>query len=967
MMFPIQFDRPGWLLLLLLVVPVLYLARHGMSRKGARSRAVASTIIRCSIIALLAVAIARPVWEEHGKGVSLIAVLDRSQSIPKQLQSKAVSTLQEWTAPERRGDGNRLAVLSVGRDVAIASMPDALTTLEPASNDPDGTATNIAKGVQMAIALLPKDTASRILVVSDGNETDGQVLAVANQAKSSGIPIDVLPLKFNHQNEVLIDKVVTPSQSRLGQTVPVRVVLRSKTDAVGTLHLLQNGTEIDVSPEADSKGITTRLRAGVNALMFDIPIRTGGPQKFEAMWVSDDGRDTVTANNTGVAVTFVAEGGAILLVTQNEMYSKHVEDLLLASGLRIDRCSPREVPRDSIGFAKYDGVILADIPRWMLDDLQEKHLHSFVHDLGGGLICTGGPNAFGAGGWIGSLLERAMPLKCEPPQTRQLPRGALALIMHSCEMPEGNYWGQRMAEAAVESLSEQDYVGIIEYDWNGGSNTLNNSGWTLPLELAGDKTKAFDAINSLVFGDMQDFSSPMKLALDGLRTVDASQRHVIIITDGDPIGPSQELLSEYRNAEITVSTVMVGGHGSSTDQQKMQGIATVTGGRFYLVNDPNALPNIFIKEAQLNSRSLLQEGKQWEVSTQTSLTGPVNGIHGVPPVQGYVVTGTKGGFAQTPWVVPVQDGDDPLFAWWHYGLGKSIALTTDLGNRWAIEWPNWGSFPEFWESCVRWSMRGASPPNMTITSRVEDGKGIVDLEVVDSENQMMNFMQSKAVVINPSGDAVPMTLQQTGPGSYHAEFDAHESGAWLVNIAFQDTEGNQTGRIPTAITVPYPREYAATTHNTSLLQQIATLTGGRVLSFEDVEFVDLFDSSTLEQPISPQSMWDLLAMIAASFLVLDVAIRRLWIDKRSVQSMLAPVEKISSSSVDALRKVHQHESKKPKRENESLKRKVKSQSSESSKAHKKSESKIKQEEHPENHLGRLLKRKRERENPEEDQ
>ena len=156
-------------------------------------------------------------------------------------------------------------------------------------------------------------------------------------------------------------------------------------------------------------------------------------------------------------------GGSILLVTQNELNSQHLAEILVSAGLQVDVRSPQEIPRDSIGFSEFDAIILVDIPRWMMDDLQEKHLHSFVHDLGGGLICTGGPNAFGAGGWIGSKLESAMPIKCEPPQTRQLPRGALALIMHSCEMPEGNYWGQRMAEAAVESLSALDYVGIIEY------------------------------------------------------------------------------------------------------------------------------------------------------------------------------------------------------------------------------------------------------------------------------------------------------------------------------------------------------------------------------------------------------------------------------------------------------------------------------------------------------------------------
>jgi hypothetical protein len=907
MLLPIQFDRPGWLLLLLLMIPIVLLAWGGLTRTGSKNRTIAATVTRCFIVALLAVAVARPVWEKTGKGVSVITVLDRSQSVPKSLQKKTISTLQEWTAPEKRGDNNKLAVISVGRDAVIGSMPSTLTVFEPAANDPVVNATNLEKGVQLALALLPQDTASRILVVSDGNETDGLVLSVANLAKANGVPIDVLPLQYEHKKEVMVEKVVAPSQTRIGQSIPIRIILRSVAPATGTLHLIQNGNEIDLTQDEAGNGLPLSLKSGVNAVVFDIPIHTGGAHQFETMWVpsQESGEsDTMSMNNTGLAVSFVAQSGKVLLVSNNEAASSHLESVLTSSGLQTETVTPEDIPRSSIGFSGLDAVILADIPRWEIDDLQEQNLYSFVHDVGGGLIMTGGPTAFGAGGWIGSKLEQAMPLRCEPPQSRQLPRGALALIMHSCEMPQGNYWGQKMANAAIDSLSELDYVGIIEYDWNGGEFTLNNSGWTLPLSLAGNKVAAHDAVNSLVFGDMQDFESPMQLAFNGLIELDAAQRHVIIITDGDPAGPSQELLEAYRSYEITVSTVMVGGHGSSIDRRKMEGIATVTGGRFYMVNDPNQLPNIFIKEAQLNSRSLLQEGDSWPVAMQAGISGPVSEIESVPEVGGYVVTGNKGGFAQTPWFIPVSDGEDPLLAWWHYGLGKSIAFTSDLGDRWATKWPSWPSFPEFWEAAIRWAMRGSSPPNMMVSSRVEGERGIVELEAVDDDAGFLNFMHSKAVVINPDGEAIALDLQQTGPGRYHAEFEAKDSGAWLVNIAFQDAKGDLTGRIPTAVTVPYAKEYASTTANAALLHELAQRTGGRVLSFEDVDIVDLFDETALDLPKSPQPIWDLLAILAAFVFILDIAIRRLWIDKKSLQSMLEPVATVSSSSVDALRKVH---------------------------------------------------------------
>lgn len=897
-----QFDRPGWLLLTMLVIPVIVMSWGGMQKRGARSRLLAATVARCVVVLLLAVAIARPVWNRTGSGLTLVALLDRSQSIPRTMQDRTIDVLSNWSAPQNRQAGDRLSVISIGGNAVIGSMPSELSVFEPAASEPKSNATNLASGVRLALAILPRDTTSRLLLISDGNETDDQVLAAADLAVASGVPIDVLPISFEHTNEVILEQVLVSTQARIGQTIPVRVVIRSIGKASGVLHLMRNGSPIDISPSHEGTGEPMALRSGVNAIVFDVPVDTGGPQRFSASWQPETGTDTIAANNTGVGVTFVARGGTVLLVTQNEHASSHLQDVLVDAGISVEVTSPEGIPRDSIGFAAYDAVILSDIPRWSIDDSQEQHLLSFVHDIGGGLIMTGGPTSFGAGGWIGSQLEQAMPIRCEPPQTRQLPRGALALIMHSCEMPEGNYWGQEVAGAAVEALSELDYIGIIEYSWDSGSNS--NSDWTLPMQLAGDKVAAMDAVHSLVLGDMQDFDSALELSLEGLTEVDAAQRHVIIISDGDPQPPTQELLQSFRDASVTISTVMVGGHGSAMDKQMMQGIATATGGRFYMVNDPTQLPRIFIKEAQLNSRSLIREGGPWEPEHIPSGTGPLQGIASVPPITGLVVAADRGGLAQTPWIIPSSEGNDPLYAWWHHGIGKSIAFTSDLGSKWTTQWPSWSAFAPFWERSVRWAMRGSMPPNVLVRTQVVGSRGIIDIEAVDSNASFLNLMQSHAVAVDPSGKSHAISVRQTGPGRYHAEFDMDQSGAWLVNVALRSADGETTGAIPAAVSIPYPKEFSATSDNAALLHELARRTGGRVLSFEDAHSTNLFEREGLKPPTSPKPVWDLLAILAAAMLILDIAIRRLWIDRKSMHTLLAPVSQVTTGSVDALRRVH---------------------------------------------------------------
>ena len=200
-------------------------------------------------------------------------------------------------------------------------------------------------------------------------------------------------------------------------------------------------------------------------------------------------------------------------------------------------------------------------------------LRAYVHDLGGGLVMLGGPDSFGAGGWINSEVAKALPVKLDPPQTRQMVRGALALIMHSTEMPQGNFWGQKIAISAIEALSRLDYVGIIDYDWNvGGTN------WTFQLQEAGDKTQAIAAAKKMQMGDMPDFASSMNLALEGLAAVSAGKKHVIIISDGDPQPPTRKLLDDFVAAQVTVTTVLIAGHGAPGT---MRSIARITGGNFY--------------------------------------------------------------------------------------------------------------------------------------------------------------------------------------------------------------------------------------------------------------------------------------------------------------------------------------------------------------------------------------------------
>jgi len=886
---PLTFERPGWLLLLLLVIPVVLLSRRSRNAAGggaASGRVWTAVGFRCAVIALLAVALAQPSLVKQGRGLTLVMVADVSQSVPSPIKRQAEQLLREVGASKRKPE-DRIGVVVVGKEADIIVQPASDVSVSAPASGVDTSVSDLAAGVRKAISILPQDTANRILLVSDGNETAGNLLAEAAIAAASGVPIDVLPLTYEHRNEVLFEAIRAPTRARLGQSADLRLTIRAMGEVQGTVFLWRNEQPLDLDPEAPGAGLRVALEPGPNVITVPVSFDEPGTQRFRAIFEPDrDGGqvDTIEENNVGVAVTFVGGEGRVLVVHQQEAEAAALLGALQRSGLDAKSMPVEEFTGSLADLNGYDAVALVNVPRWSLNFEADGALHAYVHDLGGGLIMIGGPESFGAGGWIDTEVAAAMPVEMDPPQTRQMPRGALALIMHSCEMPQGNYWGVTIAKAAIDALSRLDYVGIVTFDWQAAmAGGINGSNWAFPLQLAGDKVAAKAAADRMRVGDMPDFGPSMQLAFNGLSTLNVGQRHVIVISDGDPSTPSTALMQQYVGAAITITTVMVAGHGTQVDLDKMRLVAELTGGRFYNVTNPRQLPQIFVKEAQMVTRSLIVEG-EFSPSVGSRLPGPIARFSALPPIGGYLLTAPRQGLAQTPLLISSSEAQDPLFAYQNYGLGRSAAWTSDASGRWAPAWIVWSGFADFWEEVFRWLMRPATPSNIVLDTTVDGDMARVELRATDETGRFLNFLQTQARIIRPDNTSEALQLRQRGAGHYEGTFPVSEAGAYLVNVAFSGSvEGRQlTGTVQGAVAVPYPREYRAVRDNTALLRAVAERTGGQVRTASDPTIVDFFERGTLEVPRSAKRVWDLLAIIAAVLFLFDVAVRRIAVEPEAI-------------------------------------------------------------------------------------
>ncbi len=902
---PVQFDRPEWLFLLAVVLPlVVLIGRSSLAGLEGATRWIVLFVRIVVVLALVAV-LGEPSFRREAEDVAVIAILDASRSVPVQLQQE-VDTFLEMAMGDRR-PGDRLGVITVAKDAFVQNLPSQGVRDVERTYTGNVEASNLAEGGTLAMAISPKDAAIRLVLFSDGNETAGSLLQFASQAKAADKQIDVLPLRYRYDKEVKLDRMMVPATARQGQVINVKVAITATSPARGMIFLTMNGQPIDISPDHPSLGAQVELEAGQNVFNRQIFAGNAGPKQFEASFQPEirGGQligDTLIENNRALGVTFVSGEGKTLIVREDPSESELLVRELRATGLGLEEITAEQLAGDLTSLAGYDSIILCNEPSYNFSNTQIENLKRYVHDLGGGLGMTGGPYSFGAGGWIDSGLAEALPLRLDPPNKRQMPRGALVLIMHSIEMPNGVGYGREVAKAAVNALSRLDLAGIIEYN----PMASRSEAWVHPLEVLGDKKAIERSINRLAFGDMPSFDPSLRKALKGLKAANAGQRHVIILSDGDP-SLNKAIIKEFVAARITISTVAVSTHGGF-GAGSMRYMADETGGTYYNVGTNYAdVVKIIFKEAQLIRRSLIWEGNPIQPTVIPTGSAPMRDIGVVPPITGYVVAADREGLS----VVTLRAGDenDPIAAHWQYGLGRVFCVTTDATSRWAGAWTDWPGYRKFWEQHARWAMRPTGSANIRILTENEGDRTLVTIEALDTEGERLATGAFEGRIAEPGGGSKPLELRQVGPGRWEGWFRSDEPGTYVLGVRFAAPSGDGgeiiRGVAQAAVTRPFADEFRALEDNSALLIQVADMTGGRVLDPSSPQTAELFRRDGLTMPVATRAIWLPLLLAAIVLFLGDVAVRRVRIEPAAIAAAvrrgLQRRDETQKTQVEALR------------------------------------------------------------------
>jgi uncharacterized membrane protein/Mg-chelatase subunit ChlD len=855
--------------LLLLSVWIWWLQLAGYSGLSG-VRATVALIARLIVLGLFILALTEPRVVSRHDGLAVIYTLDVSDSMGEKVSDESLGYILKTAGAKPEKDAAGLVVF--GRDAAVELPPRLSFPFEVVNARVAKDGTDLAKALSLAAAVVPEDQQGRIVLASDGVETEGNLSGLLDDLKSRHVAVDVLPIKYEYQHEVWLERLDLPRQVKIGETYEASVLLNSLQAGDGKLVLRENDKVIAEQ--------SVHYEPGKNRYTLPLYLREPGYYEYVATIEPPAGQDGWRENNTAINFLYLKGEGKVLLVTDPAGDARDYETLVKAlknAQRLVEVRSAFEFPRDAMSLMPYDCVVFVNVPADSFDAVQMQSLRDAVYNQGIGFLMVGGKNSFGPGGYHRTPIEEALPVDMDVQQKKVLPKGALAIVLHTCEFPEGNVWAKRIAKEAIRVLGAQDEAGVLTYGPGGDQ-------WVFPLTLVSEYERMVTLLNQCQPSDMPSFQSIMTMGLAGLKASDAAAKHMIIISDGDPSPPTPDLVNQFLAAKISVSTVVINPHGG-VDIPVMQTLADVTGGHHYLVMDPNELPSIFIKEAKTLKRSMIQN-LTFVPSVEFS-SPAIKGIDALPPLHAYVLTTPKAR-SITILKAPSPEEINPVLATWRFGLGKTAAFTSDLSPNWASDWVQWSQYEPFVKQLMIEISRVEQHSDLNLQTFADGDEGVI---LVEDYHPQETMLEISAQISGPHDRQTSLPLKQTGPRRYEGRFPLWGKGRYQVAVAGVGAGRNE--QTLGGFVVAYSPEYLRFRSDPIKLREIAARTGGRILTGQETG-KELF-TIPREPKETSRSIVNVLLILLACMIPVDVGLRRVQVDWSVVRGWFGARRKAEST------------------------------------------------------------------------
>lgn len=718
----IHFSHP-WLLFLLIPAAAIILIPHfTLKKKYRRTRNRIVAMVLESIILTLAVFMLA--------GMTFVTTLNNNQNQiillvdVSDTQEKAQENRDELVARilnNAENDGYNVGIVTFGftQEYAVPLTGDVNGVYQRylRANKPDTSATDIAAALNYTKDLFTSD-AAKIVLITDGKETDEKAESVIRAISVRGISVDVayVPSEYG-QNEIQLTGIELPDYHvNLNEQCSVSLNLQSSAAADAVITLYDNGEKV-----ADGER-TVSLTEGVQKITFTSSFAEKGLHELTFKVAAQEKDDTIQFNNIYSTYLNLEVFDKILILESKAGQSDKLETMLGGAGYKVtitDVADKESLPATIDALREYDQVILNNIassdfrennpaygssanePRYIYPFVDM--LQTYVYDYGGGLLTTGGgegeiAHAYNRQDLYGTTLQELLPVqavKYTPPL------GLVIIIDRSGSMANVGMdgktaleWARSGAVTCLDNMAERDYIGILTLDLD--YNTV------LTMTPCTQQAKIRTAINSIdeanggtSYPEAIDRAGRMLKALENV-----DKRHIILISDGMAYSETERKIYEasiknfYENDKITFSAVGIGIAENSREAEIMKSAADLGHGRVHAVTDGDK----FIKEMrdELNVKDIKEVNfdEPFAPLISNALSPVMKGVErGEEGAALKHMTVTLGGFygvkaKSSADVILTTDYGAPIYAQWKFGNGMVGSFMCDVYGNWSGEFLN---------------------------------------------------------------------------------------------------------------------------------------------------------------------------------------------------------------------------------------------------------------------------------------
>ena len=885
--FRVNFTNAWWLLLLIPAVALTLISYFKINKRYRCTRNRIVSICLHLVIMLLAISLLAGLTFDYyiPNTETEVLVLVDSSFTTEDTEDRIDDFVK--TVIDNCDNMFKIGVVKFGYDqvyaVKLTNEPDKAFSTYLSSDDPDTTATDIASALKYAASIFEKPEGARIVLLSDGLETDAAALDVIKAIASKGISVDTVYFTEDSGDQIEDEVQIisaTHSADKVEINLPFNMEITVQSSFKGPATIIPYDNDVAGSP------IDIELDEGLNKVTIPYSFAWGGMHvvSFEV----SSAKDTLTQNNQYYNHIYIETFTEILVIESIDNESGSLVGLL-GEELNVKVVNaedPENMPTTVEALRAYDEVILVNIANSDMPEGFDKILYDYVHIFGGGLFTICGntkestqdnwtANAYTREDMYKTTYQDMLPVEIV---NYTAPAGVIIVVDTSGSML-GNpyetsplYWALQGARSSLDALTERDYVGIMTL-----ADTYKEE---LTLTPRTQRDKILEAIEELEEqardGSIQSGGTLYSPALERAGKAlaarnDIEKKHIILVTDGAPSTADTEYYQAQamENAANGVTMSIVGINASTDGQSLMKDLLVNYAGckekNFHNITnkDYTNLPTIMREDLEVPEiKSVNYETFTPIISAQTQVT---NGIPSseIPTLDGYYGVKLKFGAVES-----LSGLYTPLYAQWNFGKGRVGTFACDLNGTWSSEF----IASEVGQRIVNNIVYALFP---TENIRVRDIEASISGENYTTNMSVFTTLEEgesiKVTITSPSGE-IQEIVANKDTGYSRLSFAVKESGLHTILIEKFNAENERLGFTNIYKTLSYSKEYNAFTDTKvaeDLLTLLAERSGGDVL----IDPLQVFDNAIdfLHIIIDPRVLFAILILV---LFLLDIAVRK---------------------------------------------------------------------------------------------